>query len=53
MSSNQRPDTLTQDRITNRRNLLAPHGRTIHLGHSWLFGAGGKIEKRMFAANGG
>jgi len=37
MSSNQRPDTLTQDRITNRRNLLAPHGRTIHMGHSRRF----------------
>src|SRR5262249_28584397 len=28
--SNQRPDTLTQDRIQDRRKPLAPHGRTIH-----------------------
>jgi hypothetical protein len=30
----QRPDTLMQDRSPpTRRNLLATHGRTIHLGH--------------------
>src|SRR5215813_13912598 len=29
--SNRRPNTLTQDRISQRRpNPLAPHGRTIH-----------------------
>ena len=32
--SNQRPDTLMQDRSPpTRRNLLATDGRTIHLGH--------------------
>ena len=28
--SNQRPDTLMQDRPANSTNLLATHGRTIH-----------------------
>jgi hypothetical protein len=33
--SNQRPNTLMQDRISQRRpKPLAPHGRTIHSGHS-------------------
>src|SRR6476620_11829117 len=33
--SNQRPDTLMQDRSPlTRRNLLATHGRTIHLGQT-------------------
>ena len=33
--SNQRPDTLMQDRSPlTRQNLLATHGRTIHSGHS-------------------
>src|SRR5450759_4269831 len=33
--SNQRPDTLMQDRSPPaRQNPLATHGRTIHLGHS-------------------
>jgi hypothetical protein len=33
-SSNQRPDTLMQDRIRQiDGNPLAPHGRTIHMGH--------------------
>ena len=33
--SNQRPNTLMQDRISQRRpKPLAPHGRTIHLGQS-------------------
>src|SRR6266581_329584 len=32
--SNQRPDTLMQDRLPPaQRNLLATHGRTIHVGH--------------------
>jgi hypothetical protein len=32
--SNRRPNTLTQDRISQRRpNPLAPRGRTIHQGH--------------------
>jgi hypothetical protein len=32
-ASNQRPDTLMQDRLPPAlRNLLATHGRTIHLG---------------------
>jgi hypothetical protein len=36
--SNQRPDTLMQDRSPPaRRNLLATHGRTIHEGHSRHF----------------
>ena len=36
--SNQRPDTLMQDRSPPiRRNLLATHGRTIHRGHSRRF----------------
>ena len=36
--SNQRPNTLTQDRISQRPpKPLAPHGRTIHLGHSRHF----------------
>jgi hypothetical protein len=30
MSSNQRPDTLMQDRICWIDEPLAPHGRTIH-----------------------
>src|SRR5258708_27110504 len=31
IASNQRPDTLMQDRLPPaRRNLLATHGRTIH-----------------------
>jgi hypothetical protein len=35
---NQRPNTLTQDRISQRRpKPLAPHGRTIHWGHSRYF----------------
>ena len=34
-SSNQRPDTLMQDRTPpDRRNPLATHGRTIHLGQT-------------------
>ena len=34
--SNQRPDTLMQDRISqDRRKPLASHGRTIHQGHVW------------------
>src|SRR4030081_3652361 len=37
--SNQRPDTLMQDRSPPaRRNLLATHGRTIHWGHFRKFG---------------
>jgi hypothetical protein len=33
--SNQRPDTLMQDRISqDRRKPLAPHGRTIHKGQT-------------------
>jgi hypothetical protein len=36
--SNQRPNTLTQDRISKRRpKPLAPHGRTIHVGQSRWF----------------
>src|SRR5262249_14394885 len=33
--SNQRPDTLMQDRHSpqTRKSLLATHGRTIHMGH--------------------
>src|SRR5258707_15004854 len=32
--SNQRPDTLMQDRLPPaRQNPLATHGRTIHVGH--------------------
>ena len=35
--SKQKPDTLMQDRSPpTRRNLLATHGRTIHVGHSRL-----------------
>jgi hypothetical protein len=34
LSSNQRSDTLMQDRSpSTRQNLLATHGRTIHLDH--------------------
>src|SRR5262249_22889167 len=34
LSSNQRSDTLMQDRSSpSRQNLLATHGRTIHVGH--------------------
>ena len=34
--SNQRPDTLMQDRSPpTRRRSLATHGRTIHSGHVW------------------
>jgi hypothetical protein len=37
--SNQRPNKLTQDRISQRRpKPLAPHGRTIHLGQTRHFG---------------
>jgi hypothetical protein len=37
-ASNQRPDTLMQDRLPPAlRNLLATHGRTIHSGHSRRF----------------
>ncbi len=36
--SNQRPNTLTQDRISQRRpESLAPHGRTIHWSQSRRF----------------
>src|SRR5258708_4118493 len=39
--SNQRPDTLMQDRLPPaRQNPLATHGRTIHPGQSRRFGYG-------------
>ena len=45
-ASNQRPDTLMQDRLPPaRRNLLATHGRTIHSGQT------GKAQyEQMFSA---
>jgi hypothetical protein len=52
--SNQRPDTLMQDRsLPTRRNPLATHGRTIHSGHVWMapgwqgiFSHGGSVVLR-------
>src|SRR6516164_2058079 len=36
-SSKERPDTLMQDRAARSTKPLAPHGRTIHLGHERSF----------------
>jgi len=39
IASNQRPDTLMQDRLPPARwNLLATHGRTIHSGQKRRWG---------------
>ena len=45
--SNQRPDTLMQDRsLPDRRNSLATHGRTIHLGHQCSHAPGRPVLHR-------